>query len=687
MGLANCEPYLYLLTKMLYWSDTMQVQAVKKKLESYLNQIKSFFPNYEDRPQQYEMIRAILNGIYKKRHILIEAGTGTGKSLAYILALLSIIKANAMKEKAIISTYTINLQQQLIEKDIPLLQKILDEDFKVAIAKGRGNYLCFNRVMNVLNSIGGVFDTAEAALNYRELLDEVYDGQGLRIGDRADLVTSVMPAVWNEVCSSRETCLEDSCPYEHKCLFKKSRKELHKADIIISNHALFFVDLMLRGDTTQEEGGILPNYDYVVFDEAHHVEDAATSAFSIVIDAKSVNQPAAWMQNMLKREVVRTALTECGYTLNHASQLNQQYFAKSNELMQNIEKLNGSSMSKRVSPIEIKEIENSLGDTLTELIEITDKMGNNMAVDELTAAEIERLRLNFQSIADNIDFVLNAKGSDYVYWVESRNYPAAYAAPLNISEMMNERIFTHDTPIVCTSATLAVPDMNYFAYRMGVENYSSKIIHSPFDYQQQAKLIVPRDALEPDFNNINKYENYVANIVLEARNKIAGGIFVLFTSYKMLDSVHSAVESKLLVNNKTLLKQGESSRSELIRRFKNEGDAILFGTSSFWEGVDVAGDSLRCVIITKLPFPVPDDPLAEARMDKIKATGGNPFGKYMLPQAVLHFKQGFGRLIRSKSDTGLVIVTDKRLVSKRYGSSFVRSLPEIGVEGEIRDIK
>ncbi|QOR34723.1 DEAD/DEAH box helicase [Clostridium sp. 'deep sea'] len=665
----------------------MHVKAVKQKLESYLNQIKSFFPNYEDRPQQYEMIRAILNGIYKKKHILIEAGTGTGKSLAYILALLSIIKANELKEKAIISTYTINLQQQLIEKDIPLLQKILDEDFKVAIAKGRSNYLCQNRVMNVLNSIAGLFSTAEEALNYRELLDEVYDGSGLRVGDRADLTTSVMPSVWNEVCSSRETCLEDSCPYEFKCQFKKARKELHKADIVIANHALFFVDLMLRGDTTQEEGGILPTYDYVVFDEAHHVEDAATSAFSITVDSKSVNQPAAWLQNMLKREVVRTALTECGYTLNHAAQLNQQYFAKSNELMQNIEKLNGSSMSKRVSPLQIKEVENSLNDTLTELIEITDKMSNNMAIDETTAAEIERLRLNFQGIADNIDFVLNAKGSDYVYWVESRNYPAAFAAPLNIAEMMNERIFTHETPIVCTSATLAVPDMNYFAYRMGVENYNSNIIYSPFNYEKQAKLIVPNDALEPDFNNINKYENYIANTVLEARNKIKGGIFVLFTSYKMLDSVHNLVASKLLVDNKTILKQGETSRSELIRKFKSDGDAILFGTSSFWEGVDVAGDSLRCVIITKLPFPVPDDPLAEARMDKIKATGGNPFGKYMLPQAVLHFKQGFGRLIRSKSDSGLVIVTDKRLVSKRYGSNFIKALPQISLDNEIKDIK
>ncbi len=664
----------------------MDVKAVKQNLDKYLERIKNYFPNYEERPEQNQMIRAILNGFYKKQHILIEAGTGTGKSLAYILALLAVMRTGAAKQRAVISTYTINLQQQLIEKDIPLLQQILDDNFIVAIAKGRNNYVCQQRFMNVLTSIAGVFSSAEQALNYREVLDEVYDGIKIAIGDKAKIKTSILPGVWSEICSSKETCLEDNCPYDFQCPFRQARRELHKADLIISNHALFFVDLMLRGGTTEEEGGILPAYNYVVFDEAHHVENAATSAFSIELEAKGLNQPAAWLQNMLKRETIRTALTEVGSNLNHATALNQQYFAQVSDLLQNIGSLSSNSISTRVFPHELEKIENRLKDPLSELAELIEKMSKNISLDDITAAELDKLNLCFQNIASNLDFVLKAQGEEYVYWVEQRHQPAVFAAPLNIAEMMNEKIFSKSLPVVCTSATLAVPDMGYFAQRLGVDNFTSKIIYSPFNYLQQARLIIPEQALEPDYKNIDQYENYVGGAVLEASNRIKGGIFVLFTSYKMLDSVYSKIESRILTNSKTILKQGQTSRSELLRRFRQEGNAILFGTSSFWEGVDVVGDSLRCVIITKLPFPVPDDPLAAARMDRIKQAGGNSFMNYMLPQAVLHFKQGFGRLIRSKSDTGLVIVTDKRMLSKRYGQSFIQALPEIPLKRDIRDI-
>ena len=664
----------------------MNVKQVKENLDHYLELIKLAFPNYEERPEQYQMIRTILNGLYQDKHMLIEAGTGTGKSLAYILALLAVMKASDTKKRAIISTYTINLQQQLVEKDLPLLQQILDTDFRVAIAKGRGNYICQMRFMNVLSSLVGVFTSAEEALNFRDLLAEVYDGRKITIGDKAELKTAVLPSVWQEINSSQETCLEDNCPHDFNCIFRKARRELQKADFIVSNHALFFVDLMLRGNTESEDGGVLPAYDFIVFDEAHHVEDAAASAFSIEIKAKSLNQPVAWLQNILKRETIRQALTDSGYDLASVATINQHYFGQSAILLNQLKNLAEDQYAKRVFATELGAIKDTLAEPLSQLVDITKQMATRSELDDITALEIDKLSMNLKKVADEVDFVLNTRGEEYVYWVEGRQQEAAYAVPLNIAAMMKERIFECGKPVICTSATLAVPDMKFFAQRLGVDQYVSQIIFSSFDYQKQASLIVPSAAIVPDFRNLTAYERYVADTILEARAKVNGGIFALFTSYKMLDSVFSMVEAQLFSEGHTILKQGEMSRNILLQRFKKDGQALLFGTASFWEGVDVVGDDLRCVIITKLPFPVPDDPIAEARMERIKESGGNAFRDYMLPQAVLSFKQGFGRLIRSKTDTGLVIVTDQRLVGKYYGNSFIQSLPAIPLFREIEDI-
>ncbi|MFP4457297.1 MAG: ATP-dependent DNA helicase [Clostridia bacterium] len=658
----------------------MKVQETKDNLDKYLNMIKDKFPNYEKRPEQYEMIRTILNGIYLKKHILVEAGTGTGKSLAYILATLAIMSASDTKQKTIISTYTINLQKQLLEKDFPQLQFILGLDLKVALAKGRRNYICQNRLINILNDLQGVFESAEEALNFRDLLEEVYDGKRVVIADKADIKTRVAAGVWDEVCSTHETCLDEACPYISDCLFKKDRRELDKADFIISNHALFLTDLLLRGSTEDEEGGILPEYDFLIFDEAHHLENSATSAFSIEINKSIVNKPIIWLRSMLNRVMIRESFEEAGYSLNEMNTLVQSYFSQSEKLGSSLEMFLEDNLTRKLHTN--SQLENFLEETILELVKALEIAKEVEVADQIAKIELNKVKLSLESILEEINFVLSADNQGFTYWVERSFEATAYAAPLEVDQILEEKIFSKNKPVIATSATLAVPQMDFFANRLGIKDFTARVITSSFDHKTQAKLILPDYAIEPRYNQNTDYEKILVKIIKEARSKISGGMFVLFTSYKMLDEVYSLIKDEY----DEIFVQGTMPRSIILEEFANHGNAILLGTSSFWEGVDVVGDGLRCVLITKLPFPVPKDPLIEARMDRIKESGGNSFRDYMLPQAILQFKQGFGRLIRSKNDTGVVIVADKRIVTKGYGKMFLKALPNISIKTKIEDV-
>lgn len=660
----------------------MNVRLVKENLENYMKMIREKFPNYETRQEQSEMIRTILNGIYLNKHILVEAGTGTGKSLAYILATLAIMESNKEKKKTIISTYTINLQKQLLEKDFPQLQEILNLDLKIALAKGRNNYLCKNRILNILSDLRGTFVSVEDTLNFQELLREVYNDGKIKVADRSDIETKVNNGVWEEIASSHETCLGEACPYIADCLFKKSRKELDTADYIISNHALFLTDLLLRGSTEEDEGGILPEYDYLVFDEAHHLENAATSAFSIELRKSQVAKPILWLRSILNRVMIRESFEEAGYSLQEVTALIQSFFSVNEEFFTKLEEILGKESTKKIYTN--NGIENSFEGPVGELIKALEGAKNVETSDPTCKIELDKIRLSLEAMLEDIDFVLAASSQDFTYWLERSFEITAYAAPLEVSDILQEKIFSKKKAVVATSATLAVPDMSFFADRLGISNYMAKIIESSFDHSKQAKLVVPGYAIEPRYNQETNYEEVVVRIIKETRKKIHGGMFVLFTSYKMLNDVYELIKDDFF---EELYLQGSMPRSRILEKFSDHGEAILLGTSSFWEGVDVTGDGLRSVIITKLPFPVPKDPLVEARMERIKEKGGNSFRDYMLPQAILQFKQGFGRLIRSKNDTGVVIVADKRILSKGYGQVFINSLPNIPVSSDIEDIK
>jgi ATP-dependent DNA helicase DinG len=660
----------------------MDVKQIKNILDDYLNKIRNAFPGYEERPEQYDMIRTILNGIYQKKHVLVEAGTGTGKSLAYILAALALMEASENKKKTIISTYTINLQEQLINKDFPVLNQILGLESNIALAKGRANYLCENRINNILVSLEGVFTSAEDALNFRDLLNEVLDGKDLIKNDKSEIETKIFSSVWTEVCSTNETCLDESCPYISSCGFKQARRELEDADFIISNHALFLTDLMLRGNAEEAEGGILPKYDYVIFDEAHHLESAATSTFSVVLNKSNLIQPAAWLRSILKRVMVRDAFSQAGYELSSITNLIQSYFSANDNFFKQFElKVEEDDIYKFS---ESDEFMNQVKQPLYDLDTAVEAAMDTINIDPICKVELKKIKQNITNLIESIEFVLDANDPAYTYWIEKSFEVNVYAAPLEIDEMMRSAIYSKEVPTVLTSATLAVPDMTFFANRLGIDNYRASIISSPFEYSKQAKLIVPTYAIEPNYKKETEYEKVLVRMIKEAFKEISGGMFVLFTSYKMLNSVYDEIIGEI---DTEIYKQGDMSRNILLKEFASHGNAILLGTSSFWEGVDVVGDNLRCVLLAKLPFPVPNDPLVEARMQKISERGGNGFRDYMLPQAVLQFKQGFGRLIRTKSDTGIVIVADKRIISKSYGKMFVRSLPEILIESNIIDIK
>lgn len=667
----------------------MNVESVKHNLQQLLASVRQRFSGYEERPQQIEMIRAILNGIYSQRHVMVEAGTGTGKSLAYLVALLAVILSEKAKKRIVISTHTINLQEQLLKKDIPAVLKAIGKDgeFSAALAKGRGNYLCLRRFFEVLRSTEGVFHSAEEVLNFHELRAQIYNGREVLCGDKAELKLRVLPGVWSEVNCSQDTCLESNCPQYFDCYFRKARSSLEKADIIVSNHALFLTDLAIRRSSENEEG-ILPPYDFVVLDEAHHVEDVAADAFSVRIEQQSLQRLVSWAQRAGTSLTVRTAASDGEVVARQIVTCCQHCYHAISTLQQGFGALlpaNCTTMRLRAEDLE--RLDNPLRNPLAELVHWFKKLESTEDLPDEVMAEITKVRQRLQAAADDIDFFVEGKGREHVYWLERRGAEIeAVAAPLNVAEVLGTSLFDKSVPVVLTSATLAVPTMSFMAKRLGVGSYYHKIIHSPFDYQRNARLVVPQNAIEPDYSDIGRYERYCADLLVELRKKIRGGIFALFTSYSLLAAVAELVEDELIDLGSMVLKQGDLPRHELIQEFKQQGTAVLLGTASFWEGVDVVGDALRCVFITKLPFAVPDHPLTEARMERLRQRGENPFMSYLLPQAVLQFKQGFGRLIRSTKDRGLVVVADRRILTKSYGRTFLASLPPIPVIDEIVDI-
>ena len=664
---------------------------------------------FEYREEQEEMAQYIQDAINEDRKIIVEAGTGTGKTLAYLIP--SIKWAVTNKKKVIIATNTINLQEQLLLKDIPLAKSIIKDEFSYVLVKGRNNYVC-KRLFNEL-VLGKSIDIETFSMEAREQIEYILKwGNKTKTGDKAELPFEVYPDVWELVQSTTELCLGKKCPYRKECFYMKTRMEKMEADILISNHHVFFADLNVRAETDfDSEYLILPRYDMVIFDEAHNIESVARSYFSVEVSKISFTRLLNRIyQKKNKRKKEKSALIRVEDTVDEKNlEDSEQYIYLLNTLkeeisiLQNIgdeyfdeirkiyetnteapikKSLNNFEMTKSRFLENLREKKDIFQSKLADFLNLM--MSFNNVIDEEKDKNPEVINFNnhlkmFKAYIDSFKFINSFEDDNYIYWLDinsKRTNVILTATPLNIAQKLSTVLFDNLDRLVFASATIVVNgNFDYFKKSLGLdeEDCIEAIIKSPFDYDEQMSVYIPSDI--QDSENINAFVSDASKFILNILLKTNGKAFILFTSYTMLNQIYYSISKKLKDKGFEVFLHGDKPRSQIIKEFKEAENPILFGTTSFWEGVDVQGENLSNVIITKLPFLVPTDPVVSAISKKIEEDGGNSFMDFQLPEAIIKFKQGVGRLIRKKTDSGNIFILDNRILKKRYGSLFINALP------------
>lgn len=663
---------------------------------------------FELRPQQLAMAGRVAEVLNEGGHALLEAGTGTGKSLAYLVP--AVLWAVDNEKRVVVSTNTINLQEQLLCKDIPLLQRALDIAFKAVLVKGRGNYLCRRKFRELLQAGADLVDEAELD-DLKSLLDwEQKSGDG----SLADLNFSPRPELWEMVSSDGDTCLRVQCPLFRECFFHRARREALDAQVLVVNHHLLFADIALRG--TGNESGLLPAYQAVVFDEAHNVEQVATTWFgarvtrlgllrtigrvysqrgSRVRGLLPVVERRLQAQSDLEQELLQGLVDEIHQNLvplvlNAVGSVNDFFsYVQSFAEAEGEKKIRLNKPGEAIWPARVqrgRQLLNCLSTLAEGLERYTNRLENlgPAAFEPLLAPVVElgATVRRLKSAEISLREIILGDSKDVVRWLETYRTRQGlsvsfHQAPLAVAPLLSQHVWQRIPATILTSATLSVAgSFHYVRQQLGL-NDKYKVLEalypSPFDYSIQAMVGVPQDMPTPE------QPEFIAQLgpaVLASIEATKGRALVLFTSYSMLQQVYRYIEKNICQRGITVLCQGNAPRSQLLERFRLETGSVLLATASFWEGVDVVGDSLSNLIITRLPFSVPDDPVMEARLEKLRAEGQNPFYEYQLPQAVLRFKQGFGRLIRSRTDCGVVLVLDRRISARRYGEKFIQSLPD-----------
>ncbi len=684
--------------------------------------IAAALPDYEHRPQQLAMLSAVAGAFNDQQVLTVEAGTGTGKSLAYLVPAILWSKAN--KERVVVSTHTINLQEQLVRKDLPFLTERAGLECRVALVKGRGNYLCQRKAAQA-EAQGAQLIEDDIGAELRQLLDWA---KGTRDGSLADLAVRPRPEVWEQVVSENDNCLRARCPYYSSCFFYSSRRAAAAADVVVVNHHLLMADLALRDELDNyTQNAVLPPATRVIIDEAHHLEDVATSYFgsraslavldrtfgrlqsrrnlakgvlpALMMALESIDRgedvPLAqgavrWIEQRLLPQRASLAVDAEEYFTRLLTAY-QEHDARppsgGDEKLRITDAVRGTVFWQRAAAMltGLAAAVDAYAVDFEGVLARVAQLGEGTPVQvRYLATELGALRSRLAGFAATL---LEFVGTDEAQcrWLElrprTRTGPALslHTAPIDVAPLLHRALFQQFETVVLTSATLAVDQaFDYLHQRVGVariepaERVQTLRVESPFDFARQARLLVPSDLPEPTHPG---YEAATHEAIRLALHITDGGAFVLFTSYGALRRAFAALAGELGRAGLTPLQQGDTSRQHLLARFAQERRAVLFATDSFWEGVDVKGDALRCVIIARLPFKVPTEPIEAARVEAIEARGGNPFMEHALPQAVLKLKQGFGRLIRSRSDCGCVLVLDSRVAQKRYGQAFLRSLP------------
>jgi ATP-dependent DNA helicase DinG len=630
--------------------------------------------HYEFRPSQLEMAQAVESAFREKRHVMVEAGTGTGKTLAYLLpALLS-------GRRVVVSTGTKNLQEQLFQKDVPFLLETLAgrgiSGLRVCYMKGRANYLCRQKLYDLERSPGLPMELDPQAATFRKI--RAWD-ETTEMGDRSELAFlpegSKNDGLWRQIDARRETCTGQRCPQYDRCFITNMHRRALEADLIIVNHHLLFADLSLKR-TGIPGVSLLPSYSAVIFDEAHEVEEVAGQYFGVSVSNYRLDDLANDCEALFGKGTGTPELHSAIRRLEHNSEL---FFG----LL--------AGPEGRIGFSEREEFRDEHGATCGNLFSALDGLHSALASlpaaepDQPTAAreDAQRCLERTLELRSELEFLLESNNSNFVFWIERRGRGLfLQATPVDVSTLLEEHLFRDTDTVVMTSATLSVGgSMDFVRRRLGLRYARDFVLESPFDYGSQAILYLPHDLPDP---RQPRFTDRASEEVIRLLEATQGRAFVLFTSYAQMDLVYAQVSGRVKF---PLLVQGKAPKTALLDGFRSRPGAVLFATSSFWQGVDVPGEQLSCVIVDRLPFAVPTDPVVMARSRRIDEDGGNAFLDYQIPGAVLALKQGFGRLIRARTDRGVLALLDPRIRTKPYGGLFLESLPAYRVTSDLAEVE